>query len=152
MSSMRQQKEASCFGGMDHCPLSQGFMALFSECALQALGRWALRRTPAPRNARPEDARSSAFSPSEAPSRPERSDAPPAFHRASSVWWPLACGGPAPPPSPLGRTSGAPERPSSGLSPEHRQSWCRARRRLFFYNVTPTPEIYTLSLHDALPI
>src|SRR5947209_12443182 len=23
---------------------------------------------------------------------------------------------------------------------------------LFFYNVAPTPEVYTLSLHDALPI
>src|SRR6516162_1082891 len=26
------------------------------------------------------------------------------------------------------------------------------RRSLFFFNDTPTPEIYTLSLHDALPI
>src|SRR6266536_454834 len=28
----------------------------------------------------------------------------------------------------------------------------RARRRNFFFNATPTTEIYTLSLHDALPI
>src|SRR5947209_15027099 len=33
--------------------------------------------------------------------------------------------------------------------------WICSRRRLsslFFFNVPPTPEIYTLSLHDALPI
>src|SRR5215203_3372518 len=116
---MRQTKEASCFGGIDHRPLSQGLSILCSECAGPTPWRWALRRTPAPRNARPEDARSSAFCPSEAPSRPERSDAPPALHRASSVWWPWVCGGPVPPPIPPRRTSRAPERPSSGLSPEH---------------------------------
>src|SRR5438067_7443891 len=33
------------------------------------------------------------------------------------------------------------------------QTVARARRRFyFFFNDTPTPEIYTLSLHDALPI
>src|SRR5215203_1605049 len=80
---MRQTKEPSCFGGIDHRPLSQGLSLLCSECAGPTPWRWALRRTPAPRNARPEDARSSAFCPSEAPSRPERSDAPPALHRAA---------------------------------------------------------------------
>src|SRR6185503_17455092 len=33
-----------------------------------------------------------------------------------------------------------------------RPPWPRARRRLFFFNDPPTTEIYTLSLHDALPI
>src|SRR5438132_2265673 len=32
-------------------------------------------------------------------------------------------------------------------------TWCRAPTSiLFFFNDTPTTEIYTLSLHDALPI
>src|SRR5436189_393979 len=30
--------------------------------------------------------------------------------------------------------------------------WCRAVLYLFFFNATATIEIYTLSLHDALPI
>src|SRR2546426_11133501 len=30
--------------------------------------------------------------------------------------------------------------------------WSRLRYRLFFFNDTATTEIYTLSLHDALPI
>src|SRR5215475_840636 len=29
---------------------------------------------------------------------------------------------------------------------------CLAISAIFFFNETPTPEIYTLSLHDALPI
>src|SRR5688572_31514381 len=43
--------------------------------------------------------------------------------------------------------------------PHTRGSWGRCTRRrasrhesLFFFNATPTTEIYTLSLHDALPI
>src|SRR5215203_4684981 len=36
---MRQTKEeASCFGGIDHCPLSQGFMALFESAPDQLPG------------------------------------------------------------------------------------------------------------------
>src|SRR5215207_611060 len=36
---MRQTKEeASCFGGIDHCPLSQGFMALFESAPDQLSG------------------------------------------------------------------------------------------------------------------
>src|SRR5439155_27342491 len=30
--------------------------------------------------------------------------------------------------------------------------FCSLSNSLFFFNVTPTTEIYTLSLHDALPI
>src|SRR5215510_10969489 len=37
-----------------------------------------------------------------------------------------------------------PERPTASLP--------RRQRRLFFFNDTATTEIYTLSLHDALPI
>src|ERR1039457_243653 len=33
-----------------------------------------------------------------------------------------------------------------------RQLWPDDQRRLFFFNDTATTEIYTLSLHDALPI
>src|SRR5215208_7555299 len=95
-------------------PLEPGLYGTFLRVRRTNSQRWALLRTPAPRNARPEDARSSAFCPSEALSRPERSDAPPALHRASSVWWPWACGGPALPPTPPRRTSRAPERQSSG--------------------------------------
>src|SRR5215216_2692249 len=36
--------------------------------------------------------------------------------------------------------------------PPYRQSLPSCAMRLFFFNHTPTTEIYTLSLHDALPI
>src|SRR5215204_1608906 len=44
-------------------------------------------------------------------------------------------------------TRPAPERPPSGL-----WRYCRPGSRSFFFNDTATTEIYTLSLHDALPI
>src|SRR6266496_1231033 len=56
-----------------------------------------------------------------------------------------------------------PPGPASTPAPAGRQSVCRSRcwnrhapvaasAAPFFLNVTATPEIYTLSLHDALPI
>src|SRR6266542_6090391 len=36
--------------------------------------------------------------------------------------------------------------------PSHRGTGIRTRRAVFFFNDTATTEIYTLSLHDALPI
>src|SRR3989304_5056409 len=60
--------------------------------------------------------------------------------------------------SPWGRVS-SPHRPARadapGLrptAPSHRRRSSRVRVRLFFFNDTATTEIYTLSLHDALPI
>src|SRR6202043_3789483 len=41
------------------------------------------------------------------------------------------------------------EAPTVALRP---RLWSADRRRIFFFNDTATPEIYTLSLHDALPI
>src|SRR5438105_1211661 len=42
----------------------------------------------------------------------------------------------------------------TGLTPEQRRMVLEYFRRLndFFFNVAAPPEIYTLSLHDALPI
>src|SRR5439155_20563844 len=48
--------------------------------------------------------------------------------------------------NPTSRT--IPPRPT----PSHRLSLLLARHLLFFFNATPPTEIYTLSLHDALPI
>src|ERR1035441_5443674 len=50
-----------------------------------------------------------------------------------------------------GPPAGPRRRPSSG-SPRRARASSSARRLCFFFNDTATTEIYTLSLHDALPI
>src|SRR3989337_3000189 len=42
--------------------------------------------------------------------------------------------------------------PQGGLRCRDRRRRQRGDHRVFFFNDTPTTEIYTLSLHDALPI
>src|SRR6202171_1080006 len=49
------------------------------------------------------------------------------------------------------RAVGRPHSAAQGL-PSAATSRPHVRRRLFFFNDAATPEIYTLSLHDALPI
>src|SRR5215467_4378812 len=56
-------------------------------------------------------------------------------------------------------TPNEPARPSITPASTTRSAWARTRRRtsrlsapIFFFNDTATTEIYTLSLHDALPI
>src|SRR5438874_12262632 len=44
------------------------------------------------------------------------------------------------------------EMAKDGRLPAHRLPGARKYLFFFFFNVTATPEIYTLSLHDALPI
>src|SRR3989304_3474240 len=59
------------------------------------------------------------------------------------------------PPSPvtLCPTAAAPRRQSPpGRAPLPAAGWYRPLPRLFFFNDAATTEIYTLSLHDALPI
>src|SRR5215203_3177254 len=54
-------------------------------------------------------------------------------------------------PSPAQKKKGLPVRPNLRVSVAHPLPGRHVRRVLFFFNDTATTEIYTLSLHDALP-
>src|ERR1039457_2135389 len=60
----------------------------------------------------------------------------------------------APTPHPVGHRAAAPalSSPSSTAPPAATTKGRGGPRRCFFFNDTATTEIYTLSLHDALPI
>src|SRR3990167_4511491 len=88
--------------------------------------------------------------------RPPRSTLFPSTTLFRSTTMPCATDSPSPVPRPLALVVKNGDRKSTRLNSSHSQIsyavFCFKKKKRFFLNDTATTEIYTLSLHDALPI